>query len=319
MPAVKQQTVGFDYQKNMAASLSEEIKGFLLHLKAAGRAKSTIDCYKHSLVQLAEIIGNLKMNEISARDLEYAVVRLAGLSDTVSIRSTAMNRIKSAYRSFFKWSAELGHIHSNPAVRLLLATVNSKPTVPITRQEIGILLNTIRKSEDTHALRDEALFATYAFTGIRRSEALSLKVCDYDPISALLFLPQTKRGYKRLQPVPARLAEILEVYIKNSCNAGSSDSLPMFSGRTPSIPLSNRQVQYRFMRWRKLAGIRKKLTIHSFRAGFAKQLYQNTNDLLLVSQVMGHRDISTTKRYVGPADVGRIKNALEILTSGLYI
>jgi len=46
------------------------------------------------------------------------------------------------------------------------------------------------------------------------------------------------------------------------------------------------------------SGVNASLTIHSFRAGYATLLHKATKDLLLVARAMGHKDLSTTERYV---------------------
>jgi integrase/recombinase XerD len=166
-------------------------------------------------------------------------------------------------------------------------------------QEITCLFSAIKKSDDPLAKRDEALFAVYAFTEIRRSEALALRIKDYDRVSSTLFLPRTKGGSNRIQPIPSQLAEILERYISRiERNFNFNADFPLFFGRHPEKPLSARQAQVRFEKWKKFSGIRKNLTIHSFRAGFATLLYEATGDILLVSRVMGHVDIRTTRRYI---------------------
>jgi len=49
-----------------------------------------------------------------------------------------------------------------------------------------------------------------------------------------------------------------------------------------------------------MAGLRKELTIHSFRAGFASTLHGGSGDVVLVSRALGHRDLRPTLRYVAP-------------------
>ena len=81
-------------------------------------------------------------------------------------------------------------------------------------------------------------------------------------------------------------------------------------GGNTGQPMSARQVQVRFDNWKKLAGIRKKLTIHSFRAGYATSLYETTGDIFLVARAMGHRDVSTTLRYIN-TNSSVLKRAVE--------
>lgn len=211
-----------------------------------------------------------------------------------------MNRIKSAFRSFFKWALQSGLISHNPAASLPMSRAASQRTTPITMEEINTLLHTISESGDPYAERDEALFATYAFTGIRCAEALALRVKDYDRSSFTLYLPKVKRGTGRLQPIPHRLSRVLGKWISILRRNGRADlSSLLFCGKNPERSLTTRQIRFRLNRWKALSGIREDLTVHSFRAGFATHLYRATGDLLLVHYAIGHTDVRTTVRYIG--------------------
>jgi integrase len=52
------------------------------------------------------------------------------------------------------------------------------------------------------------------------------------------------------------------------------------------------------------------LTIHSFRAGFATQLYQSSKDIVIVARAMGHKHIKTTNQYIAD-DMALIHEAVE--------
>ena len=222
-----------------------------------------------------------------------------------------MNRIKSAYRSFFTWAFQEGLILHNPAADLRLSRAVSRRTIPITLEEINALLKTISDSNDPWAQRDEALFSIYAFTGIRCAEALALRIRDYDRSSGTLYLPKIKGGNCRLQPIPRRLSTILMGWIRILRRNGPSDlSSFLFRGGHAERPLTTRQVRLRFNRRKVQSGIREDLTVHSFRAGFATQLYQATGDLLLVHRAVGHSNVQTTLGYIGN-HLFEIRKALE--------
>ncbi len=280
-------------------AMTQLIKDFIVHLRAAGRATSTIACYQQDLVHLARNLGNIHPQCIVDKDIDRAVVQIAVVNRNGAQRTSAtVNRIKSAYRSFFKWAFDSKRIFPNPAERLTRSKSYSRPTMPITAVEIIALLETIRQSGDMHADRDEALFATYAYTGIRRSEALSLTLFDYDHRSGLLHFNRTKNG-GQMKIVPSSLADILSKRIRSCLRVQLSlKQTLLFPGRSADQPMSARHVQMRFAKWKKLAGIRKALTIHSFRAGYATSLYETTGDIFLVARAMGHRDVSTTMRYI---------------------
>ncbi|MEW6702251.1 MAG: site-specific integrase [Bacteroidota bacterium] len=182
-------------------------------------------------------------------------------------------------------------------IRLVKATSHQTPA--ISQQEISVLLNTISKSSDRYSQRDKTFFAVLAFSGIRKSEALSLRISDYDSQSRIIHLPQAKRASKKYQMIPLVLSEILDKYIDAiRSNVTGEPCLPLFPGKQADSFLSSRQASNIFEKWKTISGIRKNLTLHSFRAAYASQLYQKTMNPLLVSYALGHASFNTTKRYI---------------------
>ena len=248
-----------------------------------------------------KILGNLDIEQISSERLIEAVVKLQFTRESQRFKSPAtMNRIKSTFRSFFNWAFSSGQCSTNPAIMLHMTPFDSRHTVPICMTEIELLLETITISNDKHSLRDEALFSVYAFAGIRRSEALKLTVRDFDRKAMTLYIANPKGGRSRIQPIPMRLARVLDCHIaKNIMTDDCNPTHPLFYGSNPGSGLTAKQAWIRFDKWKKLSGIRRGLTIHSFRAGYATKLYQKTGDVLLIARAMGHADVKSTERYPG--------------------
>jgi site-specific recombinase XerD len=146
----------------MNAAISE----FQCHMKAVGRAGSSVCCYRGCLEKLAETLGAPALEEITTADLEQIMVILRESSDH---SEATLNKVRSVYRTFFTLALAREKISRNPSAGLTLARTTSLPTTPITASELKTLLNTIRASGAAHAKRDELLFSIYAFTGIRRS------------------------------------------------------------------------------------------------------------------------------------------------------
>lgn len=297
------------------SSLVHAIGDYATHLNAAGRATSTVSCYMKRLGDLANVLGDVSLNSIRDNDLKTAVLSLRRHSRARDRprSSITMNQVRSIFRSFFRWAFQTGRICRNPADLLLMARTGSMPTSSISAEEVSLFLKTISGSGDPFAFRDEALFATYAFTGLRRTEALTLRVGDYRPVVRTLTLRQ-KGGAMRVLPVPFALAgrldrRICEIDYSTGVEFNLPDR-PLFPGRQPGRAMSPRQAQNRFNGWRMLAGIRDNLTIHSFRAGFANRLYRTTGDIHLVAKAMGHTDIRSTRLYIENNDLS-IRSAIE--------
>lgn len=281
------------------ARFADALDEYLVHLRAMGRSAATIEAYAREIELLGRFIGrNVRLPAISAGVLDAAVAAISGEPASRRVRRSGatLNRCRSTYRAFFRWAFETGRIAGNPAALLRLARAESAPTLPITLQESRLFLTAIRRSADPLRLRDEALFSVYALTGLRRAEALRLELADYNPGAKTLRVKDLKAGRPRMVPVARPLGLALEKFLASleSNSAGG----PLFEGRLCGKPLTVRQAQTRFERWRNAAGLRRGITIHSFRAGFATTLHRASGDLVLVSRALGHRDLRPTLRYV---------------------
>ena len=67
------------------------------------------------------------------------------------------------------------------------------------------------------------------------------------------------------------------------------------------------------------AGLNGKLATHSLRKSFAQRVYEQSNDIYLVQELLGHKSVSTTQRYLGvnyaDARAAVEKMAVEVLES----
>jgi integrase/recombinase XerC len=276
--------------------LRNAVEDYLTHLKATGRSAATIESYAGSLAALGALLGSdIPLEDLSADVLETAVAGMNGDGDDKPQRSeTTLNRYRSTYRGFGRWAFESGRASRNPAERLRLARVDSPPTIPITPDETRLLLRTIQRSGEPLSLRDEALFSIYAFTGLRRTEALGLSVSDYDTVRRTLQVRNGKGRRVRTVPVVPALGAVLDKLLTGTVCGQER----LFPGRVPGRGLTPRQAQWRFEHWKTVAGLRDELTIHSFRAGFATALHKGSGDVVLVSRALGHRDLRPTLRYI---------------------
>jgi integrase/recombinase XerC len=299
-------------------TLVEAIHDYVIHLRAAGRAAATIESYGKCLQVLADSLGiAAPLAALSEDLLDAAVAGMAG-TDSRGLRKRlepTLNRYRSTYRSFCQWAFETGRVAANPASRLRSARVDSAPTAPITPEETRRFLSVIRCSNDPLRLRDEALFCSYAVTGMRRSEVLQLDVSDFDSSQRILRVKAGKGGRWRTVPVVERLGWLLE-NLREVQSQGDETGAKLFPGRVPGKGLSARQAQARFELWKAAAGLRPELSIHSFRAGFATALHRGSRDLILVARALGHRDLRPTLRYV-ELDSRRLSREIENSFAGV--
>ena len=128
------------------------------------------------------------------------------------------------------------------------------------------MLEAIETSDDPLRYRDMALFAKYAYTGLRRNDALSLKIQDVDLVRRFVLVHQKKTGASDIRILPTPLVKVLEAYLSwRSDHEVASESAWLFPGREASRALAARQAQDCFHHSRRTAGLSDGLSIHSFR------------------------------------------------------
>lgn len=284
-------------------SLSQAIEPFLRQMAADGRAASSIRSYQRELLLLDQAVGDAPLNRLTPDRLNgyLASPGVQMKVDGTAKHASTVNRAKSVIRAFFRWCQQTGLIERDPAAHVRLAVTATPVTAHMTRRELNRFLGMIRRSRHPLALRDYALFATLAYTGIRLSDVIRLRPSDVDLFQGQLLLRRTKGGRCEPRHLPARLRPILSPYIRNGSRGAGSNGEAVFvtqQGR----PLSPRGVQYRFALWLQRARIRKPLSVHSLRHTFGTLLYRATKDLLLVSRALGHRDVKSTLRYAHLGD-----------------
>lgn len=209
----------------------------------------------------------------------------------------------AAVRMLFDWLVTGQVMPANPAhaVRGPKHSVKKGKTPVLAADEMGELLASI-DTDTLLGLRDRALIGLMGYTFARVSAAVGMKIEDY--------YVQKRRGWVRLHekggkvtdlPCHHNLEQFLEEWISASGLAGEPDA-PLFptlrhgrlTGRTP-LPQAN--VDAMIQRRARAAGLRTKISAHSFRATGITTYLQNGGKLEIAQQMAGHESSRTTGLY----------------------
>jgi integrase/recombinase XerD len=209
----------------------------------------------------------------------------------------------AAVRMLFDWLVTGQVVPANPAhaVRGPKHSVKKGKTPVLEADEMGGLLASI-DTGTLLGLRDRALIGFMGYTFARVSAAVGMTVKDY--------YVQKRRGWVRLHekggkvtelPCHHNLEQFLEEWISASGLAGEPDA-PLFptlrhgrlTGRTP-LPQANVDAMIR--RRARAAGLRTKISAHSFRATGITTYLQNGGRLEIAQQMAGHESSRTTGLY----------------------
>ena len=161
----------------------------------------------------------------------------------------------------------------------------------------------------TFEARNRGLFMLGVSTGGRISELLSLTIGDVyqnkKPVTDLLYNKSIVKGGEVSRSVPVnadgrRSIDALVSWHQEHYRSIASKR-PLFPSRHKSgtVPM-HRQTAHAILKTAFIeAGLNGHIATHSLRKSFAQRLYDKTGDIYMVQELLGHRNISTTQKYLG--------------------
>ena len=170
-----------------------------------------------------------------------------------------------------------------------------------------------QRFHDKTRLRDMAILTLLLGTGIRVSECVGLDLDDLD-FREKGMLVHRKGGSESIvyfgDEVEAALKDYLEQRKQILPKEGHEKAL--------FLSLQNRRITVRAVEnlVKKYAGLTtslKKITPHKLRSTYGTSLYRETGDIYLVADVLGHKDVNTTRKHYAAIDEDRRKNARNIV------
>jgi integrase/recombinase XerD len=161
----------------------------------------------------------------------------------------------------------------------------------------------------TYEVRNRGLFMLGVSTGGRISELLSLTIGDVyqnrAAVTDLLFDKSIVKGGEISRAVPVNIdgrnaiSDLIAWHREKYQTLTSSR--PLFPSRNKSGRVAmNRQTAHEMLKKAFIAaGLNGKLATHSLRKSFAQRVYEHSGDIYLVQELLGHRNVSTTQKYIG--------------------
>jgi integrase/recombinase XerD len=138
-----------------------------------------------------------------------------------------------------------------------------------------------------------AILTTCYAAGLRISEAIRLKPANIDSQRMVILVEQGKGQKDRYVMLSPKLLETLRSYFRAVRPQGW-----LFEGDVAGQPINRSSVELACQKARRLSGIRKPITPHSLRHGFAVHLLESGTDVRTIQLLLGHRSLATTARYL---------------------
>ena len=263
------------------------------------------------------------LDQITAVDLEeyeeYLKVYQAG-DKTETNGERGLKRKMSSLRSFYAYYFKREMIHTNPTVLVDVPKIHQKSIIRLEADEVALLLDYIEHGGDDltgqkkvyyekNKDRDLALVTLLLGTGVRVSECVGLDIEDVDFKNNGIKV--TRKGGNEMvvyfgPEVEKALKNYLEVR-KNIIPVEGHEHALFYSTQRKRIGVQ--AVENLVKKYARQITTTKKITPHKLRSTYGTALYQETGDIYLVADVLGHKDVNTTKKHYAALDDSRRRQA----------
>lgn len=253
-----------------------------------------------NFVSWAEVRGVRRPGEVSLSVLEayQRHVFLRRKPDGMPLSYSAQVKALVPLRGFFSFCCRTHRIASNPASELVLPRKEHPlPRAVLSAREAEAVLS-LPDVETPYGLRDRAILEVLYATGMRRGELVSLDLRDLDLERRFLTLRQTKTRWDRVVPTGERAAAWISSYLSDSrphLLLGDDPGALFLAGNGER--LGPKWLSSQVHRYIEAAGIGKSGSCHLFRHTAATLMLEGGADLRYVSELLGHRDATSTQLY----------------------
>ena len=235
-------------------------------------------------------------DQASAEELRRYQLHLAASGVAVP----SQNATVTALRFFF--TVTLGR--SKVTERMPFVREPRKLPVVLSPEEVARFL------EAAPGLKYRAALSVAYGAGLRAAEVVSLKVSDIDSARMVIRVEQGKGGKDRYVMLSAHLLELLRAYWKAARPRGW-----LFPGQNRVNPLTTRQLNRACHAAAAVAGIDKRVSLHTLRHSFATHLLEQKVDIRVIQVLLGHKKLDTTALYsqVATRTIHEVRSPLEQL------
>ena len=225
----------------------------------------------------------------------------------LSCNDRAKARKLSAVRALFKYFFNHNLIQSDQSSKVRTPKLHEKEIIRLEADEVSSLIQTAESGSglSNHAIgyhektkiRDTAILTLFLGTGIRISELVGLDNDSFD-FSNNSFVVTRKGGNQTILYFSEEVSYALKEYIAQK---SSDPKIPQgenaFFLSLQYKRINVRSVEILVKKYSKIVSPLKKITPHKLRSTFGTRLYNETNDIYIVADVLGHRDVNTTKKH----------------------
>lgn len=292
-----------------------------------------IRVFFHFLMENNPVYKNYTVDQFTVQDLEriepvdieeyqeYLKVYKNPEEKQITNAEKGLSRKMSALRSFYGYFFKRQVISRNPSLLVDMPKLHDKAIIRLDTDEVAMLLDYIehggseftgqrRRYYEKTKNRDFAIIILLLGTGIRVSECVGLDIQDVDFKNNGIKVVR-KGGNEMVVYFGEEVEEALKMYLYTTRKAvtplpGHENALFLSMQRRR---IGVQAVENMVKKYAREVTPNKKITPHKLRSTYGTTLYKETGDIYLVADVLGHKDVNTTKKHYAAIDENRRRQA----------
>lgn len=240
-------------------------------------------------------------------------------------KDSGILRKLAALRSMYQYYFINEDIKTNAPSKVSIPKKHHKNIIRLDIDEVAAMIDYVETGEkltktqhrthDKTRYRDVAIVTLLLGTGIRVSECVGLDLDDVDFKNNKIQIIR-KGGNEDVVYFGEEVASALQDYLSHE----RSVIEPMKEHQNALFislkkqRMSVRSIERMVQKYAKQVTSLKKITPHKLRSTYGTTLYQETNDIYLVAEVLGHKDVNTTQKHYAASSEERKKRAAKVIT-----
>lgn len=267
------------------------------------------------------------LEQVKEEDIEEYLVYLSRYEKNGKTRINAETGVKrkfAAVRKLFVYLQKNHYIEKNAAQIVDMPKIHEKSIIKMSGREIKKFLDVIEHGSESFTkrqqsyhektkLRDLAIATLLLGTGIRVSECVGLNVEDVDFNNNSIKIIR-KGGNQTIlyfnEEVRVAIIDYLNCRENIEANEGSEKALFLSLNNSR---MSVQAIEKMIVKYAAVVTPLKKITPHKLRSTYGTQLYRASGDIYLVADVLGHKDVNTTRKHYAAIDDDRRKRAARLV------
>jgi site-specific recombinase XerD len=262
------------------------------------------------------------LDEIRSSDIEEYIYHLRVYEKDGTVHSNEERGLKrklASLRTFYNYYFKNEMIDTNPAFKVAMPKIHDKTIVRLDVDEMVTMLDKVESGEDLSKkqinyhektkTRDLALITLLLGTGIRVSECVGININDID-WNNMGVKVHRKGGAEVVVYFGDEVAIALNDYYEERKGitpvAGNEEAFFLSMQRKR---IGVRAVENLVKKYAKLVTNVKNITPHKLRSTYGTNLYRETGDIYLVADVLGHKDVNTTRKHYAQLEDERRREA----------